>query len=140
LNLAVALVTPALLWVLYGSEFSGAVPMAFVLLAASVPLAGASVLSSALQADGSPVIPSVAEGIALAITAVGLFLLLPPLQGIGAALVSLAAYSASFAYQLVMASRRVGAPVREFLVPGQVDLAWAQGRLAGLTLRLGPAR
>jgi O-antigen/teichoic acid export membrane protein len=139
LNVVVALITPTLLSILYGPQFSGAVPMAFVLLGASVPLAGASVLGSALQADGAPVIPSVGEGIALIITGVGLFLLLGPLQGLGAAIVSLAAYSASFGYQLVMASRRIGAPVAAFVVPHKVDLLWARGRVAGLSARLRPA-
>jgi O-antigen/teichoic acid export membrane protein len=140
LNLVVALVTPVLLPLLYGPQFAGALPMALVLLGASVPLAGASILSSALQADGEPVLPSVAEGIALVITGVGLFLLLPSLQGIGAAIVSLAAYSASFAFQLVVASRRIGAPIHDFLVPCRADLDWARGRVAGMTSRLGVAR
>ncbi|MGA2928035.1 MAG: oligosaccharide flippase family protein, partial [Solirubrobacteraceae bacterium] len=139
LSLAVALITPLVLSVLFGPQFRGAGPMAFVLLGASIPLAGASVLSSALQADGAPVIASFAEGIALVITGVGLFLLLPPLQGMGAAIVSLAAYSASFIYQLAMAARRIGVPVREFLVVGRADVVWARSRAAELTLRLRAA-
>jgi O-antigen/teichoic acid export membrane protein len=140
LNLAVACVTPILLSVLFGPQFGGAAPMAFVLLGASVPLAGASVLSSALQADGAPLIPSVAEAIALVITGGGLILLLPPLQGMGAAIVSLAAYSASFVYQIVMARRRVGALLREFVVPGRGDVLWARSVVTDLTLRLRAAR
>jgi O-antigen/teichoic acid export membrane protein len=140
LNLAVALVTPIMLSVLFGPRFSAAAPMAFVLLGASVPLAGGSVLSSALQADGAPLIPSVGEAIALVITGVGLFLLLPPLEGMGAAIVSLAAYSASFAYQIAMAGRRVGAPLRDFVVPGRADLIWARSLVTDVTLRLRAAR
>ncbi len=140
LNLAVALVTPILLSMLFGAQFSGAAPMAFVLLGASVPLAGASVLSSALAADGAPLLPTVAEVIALVITGVGLVLLLPPLQGMGAAIVSLAAYSASFVYQVVMAARRIGAPLREFVVPGRVDIVWARSVVADVTLRLRATR
>jgi O-antigen/teichoic acid export membrane protein len=140
LNLAVACITPILLSVLFGPQFSGAVPMAFVLLGASVPLAGAGVLSSALQADGAPLVPSVGEAIALVITGVGLVLLLPPLEGIGAAIVSLAAYSASFLYQIVMAGRRVGVPLRWFVIPCRADVLWARSVVADVTLSMRAAR
>jgi O-antigen/teichoic acid export membrane protein len=140
LGLAVALVTPSLLSLLFGPEFRGAIPMAMVLLVASVPLAGASVLSTALQADGTPLIPTIAEGIALIVTVVGLALLLRPLGGMGAAIVSLAAYSASFLFQLVAASRRIGAPLSAFLVPSRGDVHWLRSRIAGLTLRFGAER
>lgn len=139
LNALIALITPIILSVLFGEQFHDAFPMAVILLAASVPLAAASVLSSALQADGAPLIPTYGEAIALVVTVVGLLVLLGPLQGIGAAIVSLAAYSVSFAFQLVMAHRRIGAPIREFLVPSSEDLRWARGRLAGVALRLRPA-
>jgi O-antigen/teichoic acid export membrane protein len=132
LNVAVGLVTPILLPLLFGSEFRHATPMAIVLLVASVPLAGAGVLSTALQADGVPLIPSIGEGIALVVTVVGLVVLLPPLQAMGAAIVSLAAYGASFLFDLLMAKRRIGAPLSAFLVPTGADLHWLRSRLIGL--------
>ena len=135
LNTVIGLMTPVILSVLFGPEFRDAVPMAIVLLGASVPLAAASVLSSALQADGAPLIPTVAEIIALVVTVIGLLTLLGPLQGMGAAVVSLTAYSVSFAFQLVMAARRLGAPIRAFLVPSAEDVRWARGLLAGAILR-----
>ena len=135
LNLLLALATPVLLAVLFGPEFRAAVPMAFVLYAANVPFAAASVLSGGLQADGSPVIPSIGEGMALVVTVVGLLLLLGPLGGVGAAIVSLAAYSTSFLYQLLMASRRMGRPVKEFVIPTRADFRWAQSRVTGIILR-----
>ena len=57
---------------------------------------------------------------------VGLVTLLPTLQAMGAAIVSVAAYSASFAYQVVVARRRVGVPASEFLVPCREDFRWAR--------------
>ena len=140
LNLGVALVTPILLPLLFGASFRAATPMAMVLLAASVPLAGASVLSTGLQADGVPLIPSIGEGIALVVTVVGLVLLLPPLQAMGAAIVSLAAYSASFLFQLVMAKRRIGTPLSAFLLPSRADLLWLIRRITDLTPRFGAER
>jgi O-antigen/teichoic acid export membrane protein len=139
MNVIVALMTPIVLSVLFGPEFHAAANMAFVLLAASVPLAGASVLSSALQADGAPLIPTAAEGVALVITVTGLLTLLGPLQAMGAAFVSLAAYSTSFVFQLVMARRRIGAPVSAFLVPSRADVRWARELLTGMVLRLKPS-
>jgi O-antigen/teichoic acid export membrane protein len=123
-----AVLTPVLLSVLFGPQFRTAYGMALILLMAQVPLTGASVLSSALQADGAPLIPTVAEGLALIITVAGLVTLLRPLGGVGAALVSLAAYSTSFSFQVVMARRRIGVPIREFLVPTRADSRWAWGR------------
>jgi O-antigen/teichoic acid export membrane protein len=134
-----ALLTPAILSLLFGPAFHGAIEMALVLLVASVPYAGANVLSAGLQADGAPLIPTVAEGIALVITVAGLVTLLRPLGGIGAAIVSLAAYSASFLFQLVMARRRTGVPVSGFLVPSRADARWARGLIARMRLRLRTA-
>jgi Na+-driven multidrug efflux pump len=54
-------------------------------------------------------------------------LLLGPLGGLGAAVVSLVAYTASFVFQLVMARRRIAAPLRAYLVPSRSDLRWARG-------------
>jgi O-antigen/teichoic acid export membrane protein len=129
LNVTLGLATPIALPALFGPEFHDAIAMAIVLLAASVPFAGASVLSSALQADGAPLIPSVGEGIALVVTVVGLAALLGPLGGLGAAIVSLAAYSASFVFQLIMARRRIDAPLSAYLLPSRVDLRWARDLL-----------
>jgi O-antigen/teichoic acid export membrane protein len=129
LGLVLALASPIVLPLLFGPEFGDAVPMAIVLLAAGVPLAGAGIITVGLQADGAPGVSSVGEGIALVITVLGLGLLLRPLGGVGAALVSAAAYSASFAYQLTMARRRIAAPWREYLVPSRADLRWARSLL-----------
>lgn len=140
MNLAVALITPAFLSVVFGPQFRDAVPMALLLLAASVPLAGASVLSTALQGDGAPLISTYGEGIALVVTVVGLIALLKPLGGVGAAIVSLVAYSASFLFQVVMAGRRIGVARRDFLVPRRADVMWLRDRVAVLIPRVGARR
>ncbi len=137
LNVALALLTPWLLSVLFGPGFRAALPMTLILLAAQIPFNGASVLSSALQADGAPLIPTVAELVALAITIGGLLALLRPLGGVGAAVVSLAAYSASFIFQVSIAHRRIDVRVSTFLVPRRADLRWASSRFGELTERIG---
>jgi O-antigen/teichoic acid export membrane protein len=136
----VALATPTMLSLLFGSHFQAAVPMAMVLLAASVPLAGANVLSTGLQADGAPLIGTAAEAIAVVVTVVGLLTLLGPLQGMGAAIVSLAAYSSSFLFQLAKASRRLGARVSEFVVPRPADCRWITQRARDAMPRFGTAQ
>ena len=126
INLLLALTAPLLLPLLFGSDFEGAVPMTIILLAAAVPLTGSGVLTAALQADGAPLLASMGEGIALVLTLAGLAVALRPWGGVGAAVVSLVSYSASFLYQLVMAGRRLGEPLRHFLLPVTADLRLAR--------------
>jgi O-antigen/teichoic acid export membrane protein len=135
-NVLLGLITPVLLSELLGPQFDGAIPMTLVLLVGTVPLVAAGVLSAGLLADGAPMIPSIAELIALVITVVGLLLLLPPLGGMGAAIVSLAAYSATFLVQLVMARRRSGVTLRTYLIPTREDLRWGADLAGGIVTRL----
>ncbi len=139
IGVVIGLISPVLLSALFGPAFRPAVPMAIVLLVAAVPLCGAMVLSSALQADGAPIVPSIGEALALIVTVVGLIVLLGPLGGLGAAIVSVAAYSTSFAFQLVMANRRSGAGFRAFMVPRRSDAIWARAALAGVAGRFTKA-
>lgn len=127
MGLALAAAAPMLLSVLFGPSFSAATPMAWILLVAQVPYSGSMVLSSALQADGAPSIPTIAEALSLVVTVGGLLLLLGPLGGIGAALVSVAAYGTSFALLLAMGRRRINRPLREFLLPSRADVQSARG-------------
>ena len=85
-----------------------------------------------MVADGKPSIPAIAETITLAITIPGLLIFLPPLGGVGAALVSLVAYSANSAFQLRAAHARFSEPISDFIVPRRTDFAWARARLAGV--------
>jgi O-antigen/teichoic acid export membrane protein len=139
LNVPLAIVTPKLLVLLFGSGFRDATPMVLILLGAQVPMAGAAVLSSALQADGAPLIPTIAELLAVVVTIVGLILVLAPLGGVGAAIVSLAAYGSSFAFQVTMAHRRTGIAVARFLVPTRADVRWARELVPVMALRPRPS-
>lgn len=131
-NLLGILITPILLPALFGSSFSSAVIMALILFVAALPLCTTIVLSQAMVADGKPSIPAIAETITLAITIPGLLIFLPPLGGVGAALVSLVAYSANSAFQLRAAHARFSEPISDFIVPRRTDFAWARARLAGV--------
>lgn len=117
------LATPVVPFV-FGSDFSGAVPMVFVLLLAGIPLAGATVLATALNAANDPAATMRAELAGLSLTFPALIVLLPADGGIAAAFISLAAYSVRLTILLRSARRIFGGPWRGFLVPTRADLGW----------------
>jgi O-antigen/teichoic acid export membrane protein len=123
ISIGVALGAPVLVPLVFGSEFAEAVPMVWVLLLAGFPLAGTVVLSTAIVSCGRPGYAAWAELLALGITVPGLFLLLPHFGGVGAALVSLLAYVASFAMLTVIARRQLGARVYDLFVIRPADAA-----------------
>jgi O-antigen/teichoic acid export membrane protein len=118
-----ALCAPVLIPLIFGGDFAQAVPMVWVLLLAGLPLAGSVVLSAALTSFGRPIYSAWAELLALGITVPGLFVLLPSMGGLGAALVSLLAYTAGFTMLLVVAHRQLGAGLSELLVIRPADAA-----------------
>jgi O-antigen/teichoic acid export membrane protein len=119
----VALAAPILVPLVFGPDFAEAVPMIWVLLLAGLPLAGTIVLSTALISLGRPIYSAWSELLALVVTVPGLLLLLPPLGGLGAALVSLIAYSASFAMLTFITRRKLGAQVSNLLLIRPADAA-----------------
>lgn len=121
-----------LLWLLplvFGADFAGSVPMAWILLAANVPLAATSVLGSALTGSGHPGYTAVSEIVTLAVTIPALLLLLPPLGGVGAALVSLLAYTLGVVVLLVGASRHFEISIITLVVPRWRDVTGLLQRL-----------
>ncbi len=132
IGLLMAAVTPFFVTIVFGSSFHDSIPMVWILLLSDLPLGAATVLSGALVAAGRPGIPALAEASALVITVPGLILLLPSLGGIGAALVSVVAYTASFAIQLRVARREFGR--NRYLLIRRSDLAFV-GNMARPLLR-----
>jgi O-antigen/teichoic acid export membrane protein len=118
-----AILVGTLLPLLFGPDFSDAVTMTRILLASTVASAGTAVLAAGLTAAGFPGSAARGELLSLVITVPGLMLLLAPLGGDGAALVSLAAYAATFAYLVRRAVRRLGGTRRDFLLLRRDDLA-----------------
>jgi O-antigen/teichoic acid export membrane protein len=97
--------------------------MVLILLFATLANAGPAVLGVSLSgAMDRPAIAGLGEIIALVVTGVGLVLLLPPLGGIGAAIVSVSAYAVNFAWQLRIAQRLFGGSIRDYLIPKREDL------------------
>jgi antigen flippase len=83
---------------LFGSAFQGAVPLAAVLVPATVLLGMNQVLSTAFRGIGRPEIGSTSEVVGVAVTIAALAALLPRYGVYGAAAASLLAYGASHLY------------------------------------------
>jgi len=107
----------------FGADFAGARPLVYVLVIGYVFLAGLSTLSQGLPAVGRPGAPSVGETISLAITVPGLIVLLPTMGAMGAALVSVVAYTTTFAVLVVVAARYLGHRPTDYLLVRRDDLA-----------------
>jgi O-antigen/teichoic acid export membrane protein len=137
---AVAIVTPVAVPLLYGGAFSGAIPLVWLLVLGSIPLAGVNVLSTALTVGGRPGFSATSEFVALAVTVPSLILVLPVLGAVGAALVSLLAYSVNFVFLLVGTKRVSGHSWRELLVIRRSDLVLFRERISGrLPARFRPS-
>jgi len=136
INLALALSCPIVLPLLFGSKFHGAVPMSLILIAAAVPSAGTQVLTASLMSAGRPRFVAASEMVAVAITVGGLLLLVTPLGGVGAALVSFAAYTLTFLVLLVASKREFRLPLRAFIVPSASDLKSQAGLIKQALLRM----
>lgn len=115
-----ALVTPLLLPLVYGSAFAGAITPTIILLGGSVAWGGQFVASQCANALGQPGYSSTGEVAGVVVTVVGLVIFVPLYGIIGAAMVSLAAYVTRLAVTLLLL-RREGV---KHVVPGTDDLAW----------------
>lgn len=127
--LVLGILSPPLIPFVFGSEFDGAVPMVILLLLASIPMAGAIVLTAALNAGNDPAATMRAEVVGLALTVPALVVLLPVGGGIAAAYVSFGAYIARLAMLLRYATRRFGGGWWTFVFPTGADLGWLRERV-----------
>ena len=125
----VSLATWLLLVPLFGADFAEARPLVYVLVIGGVSLAGLSTLSQGLPAVGRPGAPSIGEMISLGITVPGLIVFLPTMGAMGAALVSVVAYTTTFAVLIAIAVKHLGHRPADYLLLHRGDLA-AVRRLA----------
>lgn len=129
-GVVLALCGPILVPLVFGSAWRPAVPMLIVLLGANVFLAPGQLLGAAVIAAGDPSASARSQTVGLVITVVGLIILLPIAAGLGAAVVSLLAYAASFVVVLGAARRHFGVRTREFLILNPSDIQWFRSRLS----------
>jgi len=123
-------VTPIFIPLLFGRDFTAAVPAALVLVAASAVLSFNIVLEEGLRGLGHPKAVMWAELLGLIVTGALLALLLRPLGIMGAAIASLSAYSIVAICLLIQAVHLTGLSLRRLLCPNLQEIltAWRQIR------------
>lgn len=92
LSIGLAIISPVLVPLLYGDEFAASAGLAVVLMAGTVATTISTLAGPALSIAGRPGVASIAEVTALAVTVLGLALLLPALGVVGAAVATVVAY------------------------------------------------
>ena len=120
-GIIVATVSPFVVHYIFGRAFDPALPMALILLIGTVPNAAGGVLNTSVSAHGHPGKSARGEGLALIVTVAGLAIALPTLGGVGAALVSVVAYSTQFIYMLRTAKRMYGGRYREYFIVSRAE-------------------
>jgi O-antigen/teichoic acid export membrane protein len=116
-SIPIFIAEPTLIRLLFGEEFADASGVGRVLLVAGIVFALNRVLEALLQAAGRPLESSIGEGLALAVTAAGLAVLLPAMGIMGAGVTSLLAYGASSAFMVRRAAKALEVPASSLLKP-----------------------
>lgn len=108
---------------LFGAEYDGGVTAMRVLLAGTVPINVSGLLTIHLATRDRAGRAALAEVLALVVTILGLLLVAPVYGVIGAAWVSVAAYSASATAMVVVTRRTSGVTLSAMFVPRRPDLS-----------------
>ncbi len=122
--------TPLVIPLLFGSDFSGAVPMAVVLLGGSVFSGLNLFLGGSISALGSPGTQSRAQLASLVVAVLGIGLIVP-FGGLGAAVASLLAYLAGTIVMVAVFRRLTALPVRAVVVPRREDVVFLLTTVTG---------
>ncbi|WP_343043636.1 oligosaccharide flippase family protein [Rathayibacter agropyri] len=120
--LVIGFTMPLWLPILFGRDFTAAIASAAILLCAIVVGTPGSVAGSVLAARGNPGLRSASLVIAALVNTVVLFLLVPSLGAVGAALATLVGNAVAAAMNLFLARRRYAIPVTLMLGLRQSDV------------------
>lgn len=99
---ALFLLAPFLIHLVVGHAYDGSILACRILIPGAMMIGLNQVMYNGASALGRPGLPSIAEGVSVGITGLGLYLLVPRYGFIGAAVVSTIAYSISFLTMLVL--------------------------------------
>jgi len=99
---------PVLITFVFGPAYSGSVVACRILLPGAVAVGLNQVLYDGARSLGDPALASYSEGFAALVTAVSLFVLIPWLGFVGAAIASTLAYVSSFCVALGLYKSRIG--------------------------------
>jgi O-antigen/teichoic acid export membrane protein len=130
--LALAIITPFAIMILFGGRFRPSIPAALVLIPAAGVLGLNLVLQEGLRGMGRPYAAFQAEMAGLAVTAIALAAMLRPLGIMGAAIASFLGYSTVLAGLVINACRHAGVSSRELLMPRPSEIRIAVERLLSL--------
>jgi len=108
-------VAPWLITLVFGPKFMGSGLACRILLPGSIALGLNQVLYEGARSLNDPTLPSHSEGLAVVLTCLGLYLLLPRFGFLGAAIASTLAYTSSLVFTLVLYRLRLRFPMRELL-------------------------
>ncbi len=117
------LVTPLALPLLFGEQFSTAIPAALVLVIAGAIAGLNAVLEEGLRGLGQPVAVLWAECAGLVVTVVSLLILLKPFAIMGAALASLLGYSATALFLALDGKAATGYSPVTLLLPRRHEIS-----------------
>jgi O-antigen/teichoic acid export membrane protein len=112
---------PFLIRLVFGAAFDGSILACRILLPGALMIGLNQVLYNGASALGRPGLPSCAEGVSMALTGIGLYVLVPRYGYIGAAIVSSIAYTTSFLLMLVLTHKVLGISLRILLVGGRCN-------------------
>lgn len=139
-GLGIAVLSPFVIRYAFGAAFAAALPMTLILLVGTVPNAAGGILSMSVSASGHPGYSARGETLGLVVTVIGLAVALPTLGGIGAALVSVAAYTTQLVYMVRVARRFHGGSYHDYLILNSQDRQILRGVLRRRVVRLVPWR
>jgi O-antigen/teichoic acid export membrane protein len=122
-TVGLVLLTPMLIRLFFGATFLPGVVIAQVTISAALARGAGYVLAYGLCAFDKPLVPSLAELVAVVTTVAGLAVLLPSMGLVGAAITSLLAYTTSTAFMLWFCRRRLGIRLVDLLVPRASDVS-----------------
>jgi O-antigen/teichoic acid export membrane protein len=115
---ALFVVAPWLITLVFGPKFMPSGLACRILLPGSIALGLNQVLYEGARSLNDPALPSHSEGLAVVLTCMGLYLLLPRFGFLGAAIASTLAYTSSLVFTLVLYHLRLHFPLRELLGSG----------------------
>jgi O-antigen/teichoic acid export membrane protein len=122
------LLAPTLITAFFGPAFLPGVPVAQVLILASILLSVNRVMGAGLRAFNRPFKAGAGDLLAAGVTVVSLGLLVPRIGIMGAAIASLLAYGANFAFNL-WTCIQLGVSARQLLIPNASDIRFIRTTL-----------
>ena len=120
------------IFALFGREFSGSIPSFLALLGGVWAMGVASVIAADYLARGDVLRLVASAGVALAVNAVSMVVLIPSLGGVGAGLASTFAYATFLIVVATWYCREHDLRPRDLLVPSRADLAFVAERVRSL--------